>query len=150
MSHSTTTEFLSKLSEGETICFKYSGGSWPGVPRTLYFHSWYIGGPIRGAYMTAYDSNGNFKTFHCSKMSDLSSSSQSNSVKEEVSENNFSNWTSWIKKNDIIQFSYSDEAEIRNVTFVTFMNRQCSTKRKILAYQNGFQVLKYCILHLPQ
>ncbi len=138
MSHSTTTEFLSKLSEGETICFKYSGGSWPGVPRTLYFHSWYIGGPIRGAYMTAYDSNGNFKTFHCSKMSDLSSSSQSNSVKEEVSENNFSNWTSWIKKNDIIQFSYSDEVEIRNVTFVAFMNRQCSTKRKILAYQNGY------------
>jgi hypothetical protein len=136
MSHSTTTEFLSKLSEGETICFKYSGGSWPGVPRTLYFHSWYIGGPIPGAYMTAYDSNGNFKTFHCSKMSDLSSSSQSNSVKEEVSENNFSNWTSWIKKNDIIQFSYSDEAEIRNVTFVTFMNS--STKRKILAYQNGY------------
>ena len=58
MSHSTTTEFLSKLSEGETICFKYSGGSWPGVPRTLHFHSWYIGGPVRGAYMTAYDSNG--------------------------------------------------------------------------------------------
>lgn len=159
MSHSTTTEFLSKLSEGETICFKYSGGSWPGVPRTLHFHSWYIGGPVRGAYMTAYDSNGNFKTFHCSKMSDITSSScfnyflappkseapkmkksspQSTSVKEEVSENNFSNWTSWIKKNDIIQFSYSDEAEIRNVTFVTFMNRQCSTKRKILAYQNGY------------
>ena len=165
MSHSTTTKFrpsfLFKVSEGETICFKYSGGSWPGVPRTLFFHSWYIAGPERGAYMKAYDSNGNFKTFHCSKISEFSSSSQSKSspastppksevpkmkksssqstsVKEEVSENNFSNWTSWIKKNDIIQFSYSDEAEIRNVTFVAFMNRQCSTKRKILAYQNGY------------
>ena len=125
MSHSTTTKFrpslLFKVSEGETICFKYSGGSWPGVPRTLFFHSWYIAGPERGAYMKAYDSNGNFKTFHCSKISEFSSSSQlksspastppksevpkmkksssqSTSVKKEVSENNFSNWTSWIKK----------------------------------------------------
>lgn len=165
MSHSTTTQFrpslLFKVSEGETICFKYSGGSWPGVPRTLFFHSWYIAGPERRAYMKAYDSNGNFKTFHCSKISEFSSSSQSKSspastspkyeapkmkksssqstsVNEEMSENNFSNWTSWIKKNDIIQFSYSNEAEIRNVTFVAFMNRQCSTKRKILAYQNGY------------
>ena len=82
--------------------------------------------------MKAYDSNGNFKTFHCSKISEFSSSSQSKSspastspkyeapkmkksssqstsVNEEMSENNFSNWTSWIKKNDIIQFSYSNE-----------------------------------------
>lgn len=138
MAYSKTTAFLSMLSQGDKITFKYSGGSWPGVPRTLFFHSWYIAGPVRGAYMTAYDSDKNFKTFHCSKISELSLTSQSNSVKEEVSENNFSNWTSWIKKNDIIQFSYSDEDDIRNVTFVEFMNRTCSPKRKILAYQNGY------------
>ena len=88
MSHSTTQNFrpslLCKLSQGENICFKYSGGSWPGVPRNLFFHSWYVAGPVRGAYMRAYDSNGNFKTFHCSKISDFSSTSQS--TKEEVSE----------------------------------------------------------------
>ena len=138
MSHSKTTAVLSKLSQGENICFKYSGGSWPGVPRNLFFHSWYVAGPVRGAYMTAYDSNGNFKTFHCSKISDFSSTSQSTSIKEEVSENNFSNWTSQIKQGDIIQFTYSDETEIRYVTFVEFMNRQCSPKTKILVYQNGY------------
>lgn len=138
MSHSSTTAVLSKLSQGENICFKYSGGSWPGVPRNLFFHSWYVAGPVRGAYMTAYDSNGNFKTFHCSKISELTSTSQSNSIKKEVSENNFSNWTSMIKKGDIIQFTYSDETEIRYVTFVEFMNRQCSPKTKILVYQNGY------------
>ena len=140
MSHSTTQNFrpslLCKLSQGENICFKYSGGSWPGVPRNLFFHSWYVAGPVRGAYMRAYDSNGNFKTFHCSKISDFSSTSQS--TKEEVSENNFSNWTSQIKTGDIIQFTYSDETEIRCVTFVEFMNRQCSPKTKILVYQNGY------------
>ena len=140
MSHSTTQNFrpslLCKLSQGENICFKYSGGSWPGVPRNLFFHSWYVAGPVRGAYMRAYDSNRNFKTFHCSKISDFSSTSQS--TKEEVSENNFSNWTSQIKQGDIIQFTYSDETQIRYVTFVEFMNRQCSPKTKILVYQNGY------------
>jgi len=138
MVYSKTTAFLSMLSQGDKITFKYSGGSWPGVPRTLFFHSWYISGPVRGAYMTAYDSDKNFKTFHCSKISELSLTSQSNSVKEEVSENNFSNWTSWIKKNNIIQFTYSDEDNIRNVTFVEFTNRTCSAKRKILTYENGY------------
>ncbi len=141
MSHSSTSAVLSKLSQGESICFKYSGGSWPGVPRNLFFHSWYVAGPVRGEYMTAYDTNGNFKTFHCSKISELISTSHSNSEKEEVSKNDFSNWTSWIKEGDIIEFLYNGDQShggTRNVTFVNFMNRRCSKKRKILCYENGY------------
>ena len=140
MSHFSTTTVLSKLSQGESICFKYSGGSWPGVPRNLFFHSWYLD-TVRGGYMTAYDSDENFKTFHCSKISELSSTSHSNSEKEEVSKNDFSNWTSWIQEGDIIEFLYNGDqshGETRNVTFVDIMNRCCSKKRKILCYENGY------------
>lgn len=132
----SVSDFLSKLSQGDTICFKYSGGSWPGVPRTLFFHSWYNAGHVRGKYMTAYDSNGNFKTFHCSKISDLSLISQSNSETKTQSENNLSNWTSWIKQGDIIEFKYMDQTNIRNVKFVEFMNRNCAPKTKILCYED--------------
>ena len=132
----SNSEFLSKLSQGDRISFKYSGGSWPGVLRTLFFHSWYNAGPVRGEYMTAYDSNGNFKTFHCTKISDLSLISQSNSETEKKSENNLSNWTSWIKQGDIIEFTYMNQTHVRNVKFIEFMNRNCAPKRKILCYED--------------
>jgi DNA repair exonuclease SbcCD ATPase subunit len=132
----SNSEFLSKLSQGDRISFKYSGGSWPGVLRTLFFHSWYNAGPVRGAYMTACNSNGNFKTFHCTKISHLSLISQSNSETEKENENNLSNWTSWIKQGDIIEFTYMEQTHIRNVKFIEFMNRNCVYKRKILCYED--------------
>ena len=79
--------------------------------------------------MTAYDSNGNFKTFHCIKISDLRLITESNSETEK-SQNNLSNWTSWIKQGDIIEFTYMNQTHVRNVKFIEFMNRNCPFKTK--------------------
>ena len=130
----------STFSYGDLISFKYSGGSQPGVVRTLHFDSWFWTGQVKTAYMRAKELNGQMKTFNCSKMSDLSLVSQSTSEKKSATKNNLSNWTSWIKKGDIIQFTYSNQDEIHNVTFIEFMNRTCSVKRKILVYKNGYTI----------
>ena len=128
----------STFSSGDLISFKYSGGSQPGVVRTLHFDSWFWTGQVKTPYMRAKELNGQMKTFNCSKMSDLSLVSQSTSEKKSATKNNLSNWTLWIKKGDIIQFTYLNDEKIYNVTFIEFMDRRCSVKRKILTYEDGY------------
>ena len=131
----------STFSSGDLINFKYSGGSQPGVVRTLHFDSWFWTGQVKTAYMRAKELNGQMKTFNCSKMSELSLVSQPISKKKSSIKKNLSNWTSWIKKGDIIQFSYSNDDKIHNFTFIEFIDRKCSVKRKILTYENGYTTI---------
>lgn len=141
----TEPAIFSTLAPDSLIRFKYSGGSTPGRVRTVRFVSWFWAwGERQGqgeGYLQAYDYNGVFKTYHYSKMSLLyvCSTPEQESVPESeiMTQNDLSKWTSWIKKGDIIQFSYMNQTQIRYVTFVNFMDRYSSTKRKIMCYENG-------------
>jgi hypothetical protein len=94
------SQLESTLSSGDLISFKYSGGSWPGVVRTLHFDSWFWTGQVKTAYMRAKELNGQMKTFNCCKMSELSLVSQPTSEEKSNKKNNISNSTSFIKKCD--------------------------------------------------
>ena len=139
------TYFATPRSAGELITFEYSGGRHPGTVRTVRFVSWFWAwGERQGngeGYLQAYDLNGVYKTYLYSKMSKIGCAlippSRSNyETREEQC--SVTDWISTINKNDIIEFSYMNESNIRNVTFVKFLDRQCSTKRKILCYENDY------------
>ena len=132
----TEPTIFSTITPDSLIRFKYSGGSTPGRVRTVRFVSWFWAWGERQGYLQAYDSNGAFKTYHYSKMSLLYvlNAPEQESVPETT--NSMSNWTSWIKQGDIIEFTYMDQTYVRNVKFVKFMNRNCTPKRKILCYED--------------
>ena len=145
----TEPTIFSTLTPDSLIRFKYSGGSTPGRIRTVRFVSWFWAwGERKGhgeGYMQAYDLNGVYKTYLYSKMSKIGCAlippSRSNYETQEESisdseQNSISNWTSWIKQGDIIEFTYMDQTYVRNVKFVKFMNRNCTPKRKILCYED--------------
>ena len=136
----TEPTIFSTLSPDSLISFKYSGGSNPGRVRTVRVVSWFWAwGERQGqgeGYLQAYDSNDIFKTYHYSKMSQLDIWSKSEP--EIVTQNNLSNWTSKIKEGDIIEFTYMNQAYIRNVIFINFMDKRSSTKRKMMCYENGY------------
>lgn len=142
----TEPAIFSTIVPDSLIRFKYSGGSTPGRVRTVRVASWFWAwGERQGqgeGYLQAYDSDGVFKTYHYSKMSLLyvcSTPEQESAPEPKITTtNSVSNWTSWIKQGDIIEFTYMDQTQIRNVTFVNFMDRYSSTKRKIMCYENGF------------
>jgi len=141
----TEPVFFSQLTQmSSIISFNYSGGSTPGKVRTVRFASWFWAWGERlgngEGYMQAYDEKGFFKTYHYSKMSQLTllkpEPKPDNEVKlENTSNNNISNWTSWIKEGYTIEFSYVNETYIRNVMFIKLVDILCSTK-KILCYEN--------------
>ena len=135
----TEPAIFSTLAPDSLIRFKYSGGSTPGRVRTVRFVSWFWAWGEQQGYLQAYDSNGAFKTYHYSKMSLLyvCSTPEQESVPEKITTtNSVSNWTSWIKQGDIIEFTYMDQTHVRNVKFVKFMNRNCTPKQKILCYED--------------
>lgn len=143
---STDSTIFSTLSPETILSFKYSGGSTPGKFRTVRVVSWFWVCEQQKekseGYLQAYDSNEVLKTYHFSKMSLLYvlSPPEQESVPEPeiITHNNLSKWTSWIKQGDIIEFTYMNQTQLRNVIFVNFMDRLCSTKRKIMCYENGF------------
>lgn len=136
----TEPAIFSTLAPDSIIRFKYSGGSSPGKIRTVQMISWFWDENCRHGYLQAYDSNGVFKTYHYSKMSMLyvCSTPEQESESENMTQNDLSNWTSWIKENDIIKFTYLNQTQIRNVTFINFMDRHSSTKQKIMCSENGY------------
>lgn len=140
-SHATEPTFFSTLSPDSLIRFKYSGGSTPGRVRTVRFVSWFWAWGEQQGYLQAYDSNGVFKTYHYSKMSLLyvCSTPEQESVPESeiMTQNDLSNWTSWIKQGDTIEFTYMNQTQIRNVTFINFRDRHSPTKQKIITEVNG-------------
>ena len=148
----TEPAIFSTLSPDSQIRFKYSGGSTPGRVRTVFVVSWFWAwGERQGqgeGYLKAFDSYGVFKTYHYSKMSliyvcstpekESEPEPEPEPEPENVNHNDLSKWTSWIKKGDILEFTYKDQTQIRNVTFVNFMDRRCSIKRKIMCYENEY------------
>ena len=148
----TEPTIFSTLSPDSLIRFKYSGGSTPGNVRTVRVVSWFWAwGEQQGqgeGYLQAYDSYGVFKTYHYSKMSliyvcstpekESEPEPEPEPEPENVNHNDLSKWTSWIKKGDILEFTYKNQTQIRNVTFVNFMDRRCSIKRKIMCYENEY------------
>jgi hypothetical protein len=136
--------FFSTLQPDNLISFKYFGGNYPGTERTVSFVSWFWSTPNSSyseGYLTARDSSGIFKTYNYSKMTDLKLISTQVPItphSENITQHNLSKWTSWIKEGDIIQFTYMNQTQIRNVTFINFMDRHSSTKRKIMCYENGY------------
>jgi hypothetical protein len=143
-STSSQPSFFSTLQPDNLISFKYFGGSFPGTERTVSFVSWRWFTPnsyYSEGYLTARDSSDMYKTYHYSKMTDLKLISTQVPItphSENFTQNNLSKWTSWIKEGDIIQFSYMNQTQIRNVTFVNFIDRHSSTKRKIMSLENGY------------
>lgn len=143
----TEPTIFSTVCPESLISFKYSGGSNPGGVRTVRVVSWFWAcGERQGqgeGYLQAYDcSNEVFKTYHYSKMSMISYSSVPNKAflpePKIMTQNNLSNWTSTIKKGDIIEFTYMKQKYIRNVTFINFMDKRSSTKQKMMCYENGY------------
>jgi len=143
--------FAFPLYDGELINFEYSGGRHPGTVRTVRFVSWFWAwGERQGngeGYLQAHDLDGVYKTYLYSKMSKIGcalippSCSNYETREESISDseqNSISNWTSKIKEGDIIEFTYMNQAYIRNVTFINFMDKRSSTKRKMMCYENGY------------
>jgi hypothetical protein len=137
--------FFSTLQPDNLISFKYFGGNYPGTERTVSFVSWFLSTPnSKGdteGYLTAHDSSGMLKTYHYSKMTHLKlipTQVPNTPHSENITQNNLSKWTSSIKEGDIIQFTYMNQTQIRNVTFIHFMDRHSPTKLKIMSLENGY------------
>tara|TARA_B100001175_G_C19395592_1_gene583650 strand:+ start:147 stop:830 length:684 start_codon:yes stop_codon:yes gene_type:complete len=138
--------FFSTLSPDTLISFKYTGGSTPGKERTVRFVSWFWDSEARKrkgeGYLQAEDlfGVGRFKSYHYSKMCQLkvcSTPEQSVPESEIMTQNDLSNWTSWIKQGDTIEFTYMNQTQIRNVKFANFRDTHSPTKQKIITEVNG-------------